>query len=150
MNRNVVSSLIIMYLLIFLCSTLYGQTGSGNNNPFQWPIIIDDFLVNDDTLTFNQGYPAIAGGPLDLYVIAWTDNRNGIADIYAQRFVGAAYGLNFKVNDDTANYGQASPAIAMDGDGDFVVTWEDLRNGHADIYAQRYSSTGENTTSNTA
>ena len=90
MNLHFLIKQILPCLFVFSCSIiftlpLFGQQGSGNNSPFQFPVIIDDFLVNDDTLTFNQGYPAIAGGPAQRFIITWTDNRNGMADIYAQR-----------------------------------------------------------------
>jgi hypothetical protein len=34
------------------------------------------------------------------------------------------------------------PAIAMNGNGDFIIAWEDSRNGRPDIYVQRYNSLG--------
>ncbi len=32
--------------------------------------------------------------------------------------------------------------VAMDADGDFVITWTNIRNGDADIYARRFDSMG--------
>ena len=54
---------------------------------------------------------------------------------------GSPLGANFKVNDgpDNEDYYNESPAICADDSGNFVITWEDARNG---IYAQRYSSDG--------
>jgi hypothetical protein len=46
------------------------------------------------------------------------------------------------VNDDAGTAGQIVPAIAMDVPGNSVITWQDYRNGNADIYAQRYNSSG--------
>ncbi len=51
-------------------------------------------------------------------------------------------GVNFKVTDDRGGAGQYSPAISVDGEGKFVVVWEDYRNGGRDIYAQRFISSG--------
>jgi hypothetical protein len=46
------------------------------------------------------------------------------------------------VNEDTGATYKQLPAIAMDDSGNFVITWEDWRSGHSDIYAQRFSSSG--------
>jgi len=121
---------------------LKNKTISGLNliaNP-----IIDDFLVNDDTGTANQYDPSIAIDGLDNFIVTWADYRNGNWDIYAQRYnsSSAPIGSNFKVNDDAGSASQRYPAIALDGSGNFVITWMDYRNGDADIYAQRYNSAG--------
>jgi hypothetical protein len=42
----------------------------------------------------------------------------------------------------TATNDQVSPTIVSDGAGGAIVTWEDLRSGTSDIYAQRISATG--------
>ncbi len=76
------------------------------------------------------------------YTFDW---RNGSADVYAQRVsdvgtaVWAANGVLVcgAVND------QASTAVATDGDGGAIVTWQDSRNGtSADIYAQHVTRLG--------
>jgi len=108
--------------------------------------IIDDFLVNDDTSGGCSQYsPAIARDSSGNFVITWEDERYVNPDIYAQRYnsTGTPSGSNFKVNDDVGSAGQWSPAISMDGSGNFVITWEDERNDYyGDIYAQRYNSSG--------
>ena len=103
-----------------------------------------NFTVNDDTGTTDQGVPDIAMDGSGNFVITWYDTRNGGADIYAQRYnsSGTLLGSNFKVNDDVGTAWQYDPAIAMDGSGNFVITWYDTRNGNFDIYAQRYNSSG--------
>ncbi|MFZ5515210.1 MAG: T9SS type A sorting domain-containing protein [Candidatus Zhuqueibacterota bacterium] len=103
-----------------------------------------NFKVNDDTGSSYQGAPSIAIDGSGNFVIAWQDGRNGHYDIYAQRYnsSGSAQGTNFKVNDDTGSSSQYNPSIAMDGSGNFVIAWEDYRNGDWDIYAQRYNSSG--------
>jgi len=113
--------------------------------------IIDDFLVNDDIIGgCNQTYPAIARNPSGNFVITWGDVRNLNYDIYAQRYdsSGTPVGASFKVNDDTGTQGQATPAVAMDAYGNFVITWDDDRNGNSDIYAQKYYLSGEPIDSN--
>ena len=105
--------------------------------------IIEDFLVNDDTSGgCGQWVPSIARHPSGNFIITWHDYRNGNPDIYAQRFdsSGNPIDSSFKVNDDIALAEQYNQAIAMDDSGNFVITWEDYRDGNANIYAQRFSS----------
>jgi len=106
--------------------------------------IIPDFQVNDDSGSADQRYPSISTDGGGNFVITWWDYRNGDFDIYAQRYSsdGSGLGINFKVNDDPGSSYQDSPSISTDSGGNFVITWWDLRNGNADIYAQRYSSDG--------
>ncbi|GBD92398.1 hypothetical protein BMS3Abin04_03133 [bacterium BMS3Abin04] len=86
-------------------------------------------------------------------MITWEDYRNRYYyDIYAQRYSsdGTALAGNFKVNDDEGSAWWASPSISADGNGNFVITWKDERNGnyHYDIYAQRYLNNGTTLGSN--
>ena len=74
-------------------------------------------------------------------VITWQDERAGNSDIYAQR-LGMAAGTSQWISDgvvvNTAAMDQISPRIIPDGEGDVIVSWEDLRNGaDYDIYAQK-------------
>ena len=58
---------------------------------------------------------------------------------------------DFVVNDDTtAGYFREAPAVAMDATGNFVICWEDKCNDldNPDIYAQRYTSSGDPSGSN--
>ena len=52
---------------------------------------------------------------------------------------------DFQVNENAGpnnSADQGSPSISSDASGNFVITWEDYRNGRPDIYGQRYSSDG--------
>jgi hypothetical protein len=108
----------------------------------------NNFRVNDDFGNVYQSFPNVSMDALGNFVVAWEDHRlgNGDSDIYAQRYSsnGNVLGANFKVNDDLGNVSQYSPAVSLDPNGNFVITWYDYRiaNGSADIYAQRYSSDG--------
>ncbi|MBL1199005.1 MAG: hypothetical protein FWK04_07950 [Nostoc sp. GBBB01] len=81
------------------------------------------------------------------FVIAWTSKgQDGSFDgIYAQRYnsAGMAQGSEFKVNTDS-NYNKSNPKIAMDNDGDFVISWASYGQdgSYEGIYAQRYNSAG--------
>jgi hypothetical protein len=105
-----------------------------------------NFKVNDDTGSAIQSLPAAAMDGSGSLIIAWYDFRNGNSDIYAQRYnsSGTALGTNFKVNDDTGTAYQLYPVVAIDSSDDFVIAWQDHRNGSSnpDIYAQKYSSSG--------
>nr|NQU93345.1 T9SS type A sorting domain-containing protein [Bacteroidota bacterium] len=46
------------------------------------------------------------------------------------------------MNDDGGNTYQQYPAISIDESGNFVIAWEDERNGDWDIYFQRYACDG--------
>jgi hypothetical protein len=83
-------------------------------------------------------------------VVAWRDSRSGSMQyhIYAQR-VNASGAVQWTVNGvalctaaETALEGAGSPAIASDGAGGAIVTWEDLRGANYDIYAQRVNASG--------
>jgi hypothetical protein len=87
-----------------------------------------------------------SGGPVvwigDRYGVAWQDRRDGDYEIYfsllkddgskviADTRVSSAYGFSVNV------------ALGYDGQ-QFVLTWQDARNGPFDIYAQRISIDGE-------
>jgi len=104
-----------------------------------------NFLVNDSVAIGSRGAPSVSMDVNGNSVICWTDARNGDADIYAQRYnsSGNTADRNFRVNDDVGGKAQIYPSIAMDTDGDFVICWQDGRNGDWDIYAQCYSSSGD-------
>ena len=82
------------------------------------------------------------------YVVTWTSSgQDGNGDgVYAQRFnaAGVAQGSEFRVNTTTVGY-QFFSSVAMDADGDFVITWTDsaLDGSLNGVYAQRYNAAGE-------
>ncbi len=104
-----------------------------------------NFRVNDDSGSSYQDDPSVAVDASGNFVVVWHDYRNDDRDIYAQRYSssGTKSGANFRVNDDSGSSDQDNPSIAVDASGNFVVVWQDERNGeYDDIYAQRYSSSG--------
>jgi len=104
----------------------------------------ENFKVNDAERTGKQSLPSVIAAGNGNFVIAWMSDLNYNPDIYAQRYTnnGTALGSNFKVNDDAGMAIQGSPSLASDSNGNFLITWQDNRNGHSDIYAQRYSHNG--------
>ena len=77
-------------------------------------------------------------------IIPWMDTRNGNADIYAQAIVSTGtvkwttngMAICTDVND------QFTPQLISDGQGGAIITWQDIRNGNTDLYAQAVDSTG--------
>ena len=109
-------------------------------------VIKNDFLINDDTIggRLDQYDPIVSMNNTGNFVIVWMDYRNGNYDIYSQRYdnTGTAVGVNFRVNDDAEIAYQYSPSVSMDSVGNFVIVWEDKRNGNWDIFGQQYDSAG--------
>ncbi len=109
-------------------------------------VIKDDFLVNDDTSGgSSQESCSIGMDSIGNFVITWMDGKNeGSCDIYCRRYnsAGNALGDSFRVNDDAGCNMQYNPSIAVNGSGDFVISWQDYRNGSYDVYCQRYQSAG--------
>lgn len=77
-------------------------------------------------------------------VVAWSDGRSGANDIYAQKVsaAGAAQWTADGLRLCGAGGDQNTPAIASDGFGGAVVTWEDVRTGSTNIYAQSVNASG--------
>ncbi|MEM6783593.1 MAG: hypothetical protein AAF624_07650 [Bacteroidota bacterium] len=103
-----------------------------------------EFQVNTYTPS-SQRFPAVAIDADGDFVVVWQSRDDGTTyGIYAQRYAanGRPEGSEFRVN--TRNGGsQRFPSVAMDADGNFVVTWQSGGDGSADgIYAQRYAADG--------
>ena len=124
---------------------IYGQRYDFSGAPLG-----PNFRVNDDGGSSDQRTPATGMDGSGGFVIAWDDHRNGNCDVYAQRYdpAGNPLGANFTVNDDPGTAQQHSPALSVDGSGNFIITWEDERNGNVDIHAQRYDPPGTPVSSN--
>ena len=93
----------------------------------------------------SQTAPAIARDGNGNAVVVWEDDRNGNADIYAQKLDWSGNRLweaDVRVNSDSGTANQRSPGVALDGSGNTIVVWEDSRNGNPDIYAQKLDGSG--------
>jgi Secretion system C-terminal sorting domain len=103
--------------------------------------VIDTNLIPISTVTDSQTLPNVAFDGTT-YLVVWQDHRNGQHDIY-----GARVNQNGIVLDtaaiaiSTAIRGQWSPKIAFDGNN-YLVVWQDYRNGSHDIYGARVSRSG--------
>lgn len=104
-------------------------------------------LVNQDFTATYQGASAVAIDNDGHIVICWIDSRNGNNDIYLQRLTFAGDGLqgiNQQVNDDATGLPQGKPSVTIGENGDFIIVWEDYRNGigNPDVFAQKFFADG--------
>jgi subtilisin-like proprotein convertase family protein/secreted trypsin-like serine protease len=108
------------------------------------------FMVNQYQ-TDKQEKPRIAMDDAGNFVIAWQSfgqDAFGGYGVYARRYgsTGAALSNEFRVNEFTAGY-QFEPAVSMDSNGDFVITWSSF-NQEGDqgelygIFAKMYNADG--------
>jgi hypothetical protein len=113
------------------------------------------FQVNTYT-TNRQDRPDVAVAEGGDFVVVWTSNGSSGTDtsyrsIHGQRYAadGSTQGTEFQVNGYTTNE-QNYPAVAVAGDGDFVVVWGSYGSygtdttflGNWSIQGQRYASNG--------
>src|SRR5262249_36728971 len=88
---------------------------------------------------------AASGGPLvwigDRYGMAWQDRRDGNYEIYFNTLGpdGAKREADTRLT--VADGFSVNPALAYDGT-EFLVTWQDDRNGSFDVYAKRVDARG--------
>jgi hypothetical protein len=133
-------------------ANVYGQRYLADGNT-----VGGEFMVN--TYVFNgQLNPSVAMDASGAFVVAWdslgqeplpaTSGGSTEIGVYAQRFDanGNKVGTDILVNTETTD-DQSNPSIAMNADGDFVVTWQSENqtaaiDGMYDVYAQRFSNTG--------
>jgi hypothetical protein len=82
------------------------------------------------------------------FIVTWSQQKSvtdATYDVYARRYnsAGQTLGNEFMVNTYTVN-NQINPSVAVDVDGDFVITWQSYEQDGSGwgIYAQRYDSLG--------
>ena len=129
----------------------YGQDGSGTGVYAQRYNAAGspqggEFRANTYT-TQGQAIPAVAMDAGGDFVVAWQsrDQDGNFDGVYVQRYnaLGVPQGSEFRANTQTADT-QRDVSVAMDGDGDFLVTWSSqAQDGSAyGVYAQRYTAAG--------
>jgi Ca2+-binding RTX toxin-like protein len=130
----------------------YGQDGSGSGVYGQrynatGQSVGSEFRANTTTSNY-QLYSTVAMDSDGDFVVTWSSygQDNSGWGVYAQRYNtdGQAVGSEFRVNTTTSSYQQYS-TVAMDSDGDFVVTWSSYRQDGSGwgVYAQRYNTAGQ-------
>jgi len=104
-------------------------------------VVIDSSGISISTVADRQGSPAVAFDG-ENYFVVWEDKRNGSFDIYGTRVNQSGTILDPDgVPISRAENNQKSPSITFD-DENYLVVWQDKRNGSYDIYCTRVSKTG--------
>lgn len=102
------------------------------------------FQVNTYSTSI-QAYPRVAMDAAGDFVVSWSskDQDGDGFGVFAQRYnsMGDRMGLEWQVNTTTTD-DQRGSDVAMDADGNFVVTWESHDGTYAEVQAQRYASDG--------
>ncbi len=92
----------------------------------------------------HQVVPSLISDRAGGAIIAWTDDRNGNYDIYAQHVNsrGESLWTPLGVAISVTSGSQDFQSIVSDGAGNAIIVWRDARNGVYDIYAQGISASG--------
>lgn len=103
----------------------------------------DTFRINDSNIPNSAFEPKVKSFTDGSFVTAWVDISSG-NNLYARRYnsSGNPLGPSFKVNSQVGIAPPKSPSVSFDKNGEFAIVWEDYRNLDADIYFQRYDSSG--------
>ncbi|MBN2477072.1 MAG: putative Ig domain-containing protein [Pirellulales bacterium] len=105
-----------------------------------------EFRVNT-TIASAQTFPSVAMDDPGNFVVTWSSLSQDFSGygVFAKRFdsAGQPVGGEFRVNTFTAG-NQNFSAVAMDADGDFVVTWtsQGQDGSGTGIFARRYDASG--------
>lgn len=119
---------------------IYGQRYNANGAAAGSEFLVNTNIVDD------QENPQVAMDADGNFVVTWKSFSNASDyDIFAQRFSadGNTISGEFLVNTETSDE-QSNPAIAMNANGDFVVSWQGINQvlGGFDIYKQKYQANG--------
>jgi hypothetical protein len=103
--------------------------------------VLDPTGIAISTLDGLEYMPSVGFGG-SRYLVAWDDMRNGLRDIYCARIdsngtVVDPNGIAVSV----AASSQSNSAIAFDGTN-YLIVWQDKRNGTHDIYGARVTQNG--------
>jgi hypothetical protein len=96
------------------------------------------------TVDWDQDGPSIAADGSGGAVIAWSDSRVDVGDVYAQRLDAAGSTL-WSANGvpvATASGGQDAIVAVAAGAGETLLAWVDRRGSGPDIYAQKLDAAG--------
>ncbi|HKB04344.1 MAG TPA: putative Ig domain-containing protein, partial [Gemmataceae bacterium] len=103
-------------------------------------------IAVNQTTEFSQDYAHVAMDAAGNFVVSWDgETQMRDYDVFARRYnaAGQPLGDEFRPNTTTAD-NQAGSEVAMDTDGNFIVTWGTYGQGISDggAYARRYNAAG--------
>ncbi len=103
-----------------------------------------NFRVNADSGTDLHNSPSGDMSQAGDFAVVWAAREDNAQNVYGRLFGsdGQPKDTCFKVNDDDQEVDHFSPEVGMDSSGNFVVAWEDERDGQDRIYLQRYTRAG--------
>ena len=119
---------------------------NGNNDIYgtrvnQSGIVIDSAGIPISIDSTSQKNPSIAFDGTN-FLIAWPDNRNGDDDIYCARVNQSGIVLDTTgIPISTEENSQCFPSVLFDSTN-YLIVWNDKRNGNEDIYCARVSQSG--------
>jgi hypothetical protein len=103
--------------------------------------VLDPSGIAISTLGTLEYMPSVGYGS-PYYLVAWEDLRNGLLDIYCTRIDPSGTVIDPSgIAVTTADSLQSNSAIAFDG-SNYLVVWQDKRNGSYDIYGSRVAQNG--------
>jgi hypothetical protein len=107
-------------------------------------LVGENFKVNADSGTDLHNSPSCGMSPSGDFVAVWAAREGEIQNIYGRLFGpdGQPKGTCFRINDDGQEVDHLSPRVNLDSSGNFMVAWEDQRDGQDRIYLQRHDSSG--------
>ena len=118
---------------------IYARRYDAAGNPLSAEIPVNTFT------TGSQFSPFVAAAPSGAFAVTWSsENRDGsgIAAV-ARKFdhTGAPLGNDFVVNSFTTG-DQYADGVAVDGAGNFVVTWSQIGGGVYGIFGRQFDASG--------
>ncbi|MGV3527200.1 MAG: fibronectin type III domain-containing protein [Candidatus Sericytochromatia bacterium] len=100
------------------------------------------FTVAESSVTLPQTSDIAMNNDGD-FVVTWSNNPDFTGDVYGRYYEAGSItgGAEVLIHDATTGT-QRKPAVAMDADGDFVVTWESNVSGSSEDVMARHFSAG--------
>jgi hypothetical protein len=123
-------------------SQIYAQALDENKNKL-WTA---DVHVSLEFGTAGQSDPDVSVNMSGNVFIVWDDQRNNNYDIYAQNLTEVGnrrWAVDYRVNSPNGIVDQWSPVLAIDGNGNAIIAWQDNRHGRASIFGQRIDKNGD-------
>jgi hypothetical protein len=125
---------------------IYAQLFDDSGNPTG-----GNFRVNCQGM-INNFAPGCDMSPAGDFVVVWSASEGAQNDVYGRLFSSSGEPVDtcFRINDDGLVVDHLQARVAMDSSGGFVVVWQDRREEHERVYAQRYAPGGSEVGANLA